>query len=458
MTYFRQSPPVSVFMAHGFAEREYFRHSAALIRKQYPDTFLLLEGRGVPRQELLEGEFFQINLYSDEVFGLPDGLFTDRRVNWHNQQLGQKGLIAAAGLYVHGDSLTITVMQSDLCQQLYRHPEFKRVCKTQTEKRFGYWYRVLFNAVLSFAMERGLPSVCCPTASSICGFTARRIRPEMFERIYDSPTRHYNCRKIQVGSAEYWEVSLAENANRIVRLCETALPPPSQPKTAICIFHDTEENVDTQVSPRECRNSLTRMLEIESQMGVETSYNLLGTLFRDKQDQIRSSNPMHSLAFHSFNHDLDDDTQLTRCREVDLQVRGYRPPRSQLTAELTDYQLSYLNFEWLACGRGGLQAASYFVQNGIVKIPIFTDDYPLFTGGLGYEEWEGRILHSARESSFFAFGLHDCYAACWLEGYPRLLEELARIGTFVPADRICDGAFWMDGVEQPVVSASGRQS
>jgi hypothetical protein len=198
------------------------------------------------------------------------------------------------------------------------------------------------------------------------------------------------------------------------------------------------------------------MLEMERQIGVMSSYNVLGMLFDDKEDQIRSSNPGHSIAFHSFNHDLADETQLTRCREVDLQVRGYRPPRSEITTELTDYQLSYLNFEWLACGQNGFRASSYFLQNGIVKIPISTDDYPLFSGAARYQEWETRLLESARGSSFFAFGLHDCYAACWLDDYPKLLEQLARIGTFVSADQICDRAFWLDAVEQPAEFASGK--
>src|SRR5579863_6817633 len=115
MTYFRKSAPVSAFLAKGITQREFFNHYAVVVRKQYPDTFALLEGRGVPRQDLLTGDFFQINLYSDDLSGFPDDLLTDRQINWHNQQLGKKGLIAAAGLHRQEDSLAITVMQSDLC-------------------------------------------------------------------------------------------------------------------------------------------------------------------------------------------------------------------------------------------------------------------------------------------------------------------------------------------------------
>src|SRR5579862_9148304 len=115
MTYSRTSTSASPFVAKGFREREFFGHRAVVIRKQYPDAFLLLEGRGVPREELLAGRFCQLNLYSNHLSGFPPELFTDRGVNWHNQQLGENGLIAAAGLYLRENSLIVTLMQSDLC-------------------------------------------------------------------------------------------------------------------------------------------------------------------------------------------------------------------------------------------------------------------------------------------------------------------------------------------------------
>ena len=40
--------------------------------------------------------------------------------------------------------------------------------------------------------------------------------------------------------------------------------------------------------------------------------------------------------------------QLPRCREVDYRIKGYRPPRSQITPELSDRNLLFHNFEWLA--------------------------------------------------------------------------------------------------------------
>ena len=61
---------------------------------------MLLERRGLRRKELERGQFYQINLYTSDFYNLPDDLFTDPTINWHGQQLGQKGLIAAAGIWI----------------------------------------------------------------------------------------------------------------------------------------------------------------------------------------------------------------------------------------------------------------------------------------------------------------------------------------------------------------------
>jgi len=449
MIYCRKSPPVSIFLECGIPQRDFFPHTAVVFRKPYPDAFALLEGRGVPAGEMEARDFFQINLYSGHLSGLPDELFTNRQINWHHQQFGEKGLIAAAGLFIRGDSLTITVLQSDLCQQLYRHASLKEQYKTQIEKRFGHWPQILLNAILDFAVERGLASVNCPAARTIVHRTRKAIDPALFKRIYDSPALSYVCRRVQHGSAEYWQLPVSENRDRLAPLKPAALPDRSWSRTPICVFHDVEENVDTAVAPEECRENLKVMLEIERKLGVPATYNILGKLFRDKQSEVWASDPLHALSFHSFDHNLEDETQLTRCRGVDLQVRGYRPPRSILTRESTDYRLSYLNFEWLACGSSSFAAKSCFLQNGIVKIPISTDDYPLQTRQMDYAEWERRLTESARTSAFLAFGLHDCYAAQWLDSYPALLEKLGSRGHFVTADQMADRVLWLQGTELP---------
>jgi hypothetical protein len=207
------------------------------------------------------------------------------------------------------------------------------------------------------------------------------------------------------------------------------------------LFHDIEENVDASVSATECADNLRQMLAIEKQFGVVGTYDVLGTLLERKRTEILASNPQHSIGFHSFDHRLKDLNQLRQCREIDLSVKGYRPPRSELTAELTDYNLTRLNFEWLACSAHCLGFDVCELENGLVKIPVAVDDYPLFTGAVGYDQWECELLTMASQKAFFAFGLHDCYAHHWLQHYPGLLDKLAAIGDFITADILCDRMF-----------------
>ena len=233
----------------------------------------------------------------------------------------------------------------------------------------------------------------------------------------------------------------------------------SVPLRAGCIFHDVEENIDTTVSAAECSNNLDRMLRIEKELCLDATYNVLGILLARKKEIIEASNRNHSIAFHSFNHHLDDLTQLRQCRDVDLRVRGYRPPRSKITAELTDYNLTFLNFEWLASSASSLGFDACKLENGLVKIPIDLDDYPLFAGAVDYEDWENDLLERAATKKVFGFGLHDCYGGLWLANYPQLLHKLADIGDFVSADRVCDSVLLEDenATSEPVTEPGRRR-
>ena len=450
----KSAPDRSAFQKKGFAASEIFSHRAALIRKQYPDTYLLLEGRGMTPAELLSCRFWQLNLYSDDIAGFPDELFAEHTVNWHNQQLGVKGLIAAAGICLQGSDLLITVMQSDLCQQLYRHPALKEQCKTQIDKRFGAWYRLLFNAILDLALDVNARAVYAPTADWILQATRKYVYPQLFRKIYDLPGS-YAARRMRRGAAEYWEVPLGVNADRVVRLIEAAQraehTSAAHNEPLICIFHDTEENIDTTVPAVECRESLTRMLRCEQEAGMATTYTVLGQLFTGKQCEILATGA-HALGFHSYNHAMAEHDQLPRCRRVNLQVRGYRPPQSLMTPELTDYNLSYFNFEWLASSHRKQRLTPAFprsqgcsLENGVVKIPIDTDDYGLATGQLTYRDWRSQLLEMVAGRRLTAFGLHDCYAGHWLDYYPELLDSLAQLGRFVTADELCDLTFRVQG-------------
>src|SRR5438034_1554740 len=199
--------------------------------------------------------------------GLPAELFTDREVNWHGQQFGRIGLVAAAGLHLQASSATIAVLQSDLCQQLYRQTELRRACRTRLEIHFKRWYVILFNAILDFCAGRGLVVLYCPTGDQVVRNTQRPVSPALFKRVYDFPAKRYRARKATLGGAEYWEIPLAENAERIVRLASIQQGVVSSDlRPEIAIFHDIEENIDTPVPAADCAEHLARMLRIERQL------------------------------------------------------------------------------------------------------------------------------------------------------------------------------------------------
>jgi len=435
---YRKRGDRALLTAMGLPARELFSHEVIAIAKPYPDSQLMLERRGVSRRRQRRGAFTQLNLYSLDLHDLPEELFTHPEVNWHGQQLGRLGLIAAAGLFVEGSRATVATLQSDFCQQLHRHIELKAAWKTRIERHFGHWYVLLFNAILDFCLDTGVTELYSPTGSLVAQGTEKAISPQLFFRIYDHPTTRYDCASAVVGGASYWKLSLAGNAERVARLVPvTGEAAVRFNKPAIAIFHDIEENVDTPISVAACQRHLAQMLEIEQESGVDATYTVLGALMSAKLGKIRSSNPRHAIGFHSYDH--GGYRQLRKCREVDLRIRGYRPPRSRMTSELTDGNLTYLNFEWLASSAASLELARCRLENGLVKIPIHLDDYPLHIRAMEYEAWEGQAIEALQIRPFLSLSLHDCYAEHWLPHYPRLLEKLGKLGQFATADSICDG-------------------
>jgi hypothetical protein len=434
----RRAPDTGAFRTAGFAGAS-FPHDVVWVTKYYPDALLQLARRGVPRSAVEGGRGLQLNLYSEALAGLPDALFTDRAVNWHAQQLGRKGLVAAAGLFQEPRGLFVTLLQSDLCQQIFRHPTLKAGCKTRLDNRFRSWPSMLFNAVLDYAATHDIDTVYSPTSDQIISGISRHIDPTLFRRIYDGSVQRYRPRRIEVDAAAYWAVSLRENRDRIVRLLPGGTASPSNGNKTIGLFHDIEENVSVPVERAACRADLTRMLEIEARHGVHATYNVVGTLFREKHAAIIAGG--HAVGFHSYDHRVHEPGQLARARAIDLQVRGYRPPQSVLTAELSDYNLSYFNFEWLLTSALTFGFNECRLENGIAKIPVHLDDHPLHTGAMDYTSWGACLRRLVDTRDVVVVGLHDCYAPRWLDGYEELLVELRTKGEIVTCDALADRLF-----------------
>src|SRR5271166_1356155 len=426
---------LTLFGEKGFRAREFFPHEVVRVPKQYPNTLQKLAIRGVRPERVAAGACYQVNLYATRIEEFPVQLFRDRAVNWHLQQLGRDGLVASAGMFVEGDQGYLTLLQSDLCQQIYRDPKLKLQCGSKLNNRFRYWYKMLLNAVLDFAEDLGLHAVHSPTAAHIVAATPKRVVPDLFEQIYDFVAGSYVCARRSEGAAEYWRLELQANRNRIARLAtkpERAL----QPTRIICLYHDIEQDVDTEVSKSECAAALTQMLEVEQARGVRATYNVLGTIYREIAPSILAVGS-HALGLHTYDHNLDDPEQLGKARKVDLQVKGYRPARSIITPELSSYQLSYHNFEWLMSSARSLGLEEPALDRGVVRIPAHLDDYDLVKGE-SYENWMHRLRREVETRQFVSVGLHDCYSKYWIKHFKHLLEYLQHAGELWNCDDLSD--------------------
>ena len=422
------------FVAKGFRSREFFPHQTIATKKAYPDSVLQLQMRGVPAEEINAGSFWQLNLYSSLIDDLPEGLFRSKAVNWHQQQLGRPGLIAAAGLFVRGNRAQVSLLQSDLCQQIFREPELRRLCAARLNNRFRYWYEMLFNAVLDFAIDKRLLFVESPTSTQILGTTRKTVNGDLFRQIYDWPAERYGVTKQRAHRFESWLIDVGANEQKVVRLEQETFCI-DMPERIICVYHDIEENVDTPVSSSECDESLASTLEIEKQLQVRSTYNVLGTLFRRKSPLI-AAHDSHSIAFHTYDHNLNAMDQLPKTREIDLQLKGYRTAKSVITHELSDYSLKFHNFEWLMSSAASFGFETPRLDNGIVKIPAHLDDYSLYRGDETYSQWRNRLFDLIRERRFVAVGFHDCYARFWSGGYAVLLQELKEFGEMWTCDEV----------------------
>jgi hypothetical protein len=224
---------------------------------------------------------------------------------------------------------------------------------------------------------------------------------------------------------------------------------PLAEERTVCVMHDLERGLGHRAEDPELAREaeataderLAAMLAVEEDTGARVTYNVVGQILPEVRQQIESGG--HALAFHSFDHSRDD--QLRRCRELDYRLKGYRLPRSELTAETTDEQLAFHNFEWIASSEASLGVDSPQLRNRIVRLPVTLDDFPLYTGQLAYDEWEKGLLEHVENAPYTALGLHDCYAHLWLPGYPQLLETLrskARMSTLdeVSADVVMTAA------------------
>ena len=197
--------------------------------------------------------------------------------------------------------------------------------------------------------------------------------------------------------------------------------------------------------------NIDEMLSIEREMKIKATYNVAGLLFNELRERMEKDG--HCLGFHSYDHKINSVSalkntfrsilnlpveQLYKLRSIDYRIRGYRPPQSKLTSDISDRNLCYYNFDWLASSVSSLKLAFPKMQSRIVKIPILFDDYDLYKRKMKYEDWEEKAMDAIRKNYFVAFSLHDCYAQYWLPHYKEFLRKISGSGEFMTLDEVAN--------------------
>ena len=439
------------FVRKGYRQRWFFPHTVRYLPKCGPDGFKIARWM---LGEVSPDQLWELVVHAaPSVAGeFPDELFFDDDIVWHQQQFGRPGQIATANLVVRGPELYTMVHISDVVQRISR----RRSLKTRVENRFKGWNHMLLNGILNFAAGMGIERIYVANSDWALRHTdpKRNVRPEMFRRVYDRNVDEV----FEATPCPPWRlIDVTRNANRLV------VPEPGEEEIAaekvICVCHDVEKGMGHVDSDPEFAISadatsvenLDRMLSIERQLGVKATYSVVGKLVPDLRKRIEEDG--HCLAFHSYDHRIGlsncktpTEDQLGRCRAVDYRLKGYRTPQSKITAELTDENLCFHNFEWLASSAHSLGFDEPRLQNRIVKIPIQFDDFPMYRDGQAYDVWESQALETIENNAFVAFGLHDCYGEFWLPRYAEFLEKLRRLGTLVTMNHVADNIFLQNAV------------
>jgi hypothetical protein len=432
----------SDFLAAGYRGRHFFAHRVFHLPKCGPDGFRLAERMCSERDP---NRLSELVLYAAPELAakFPDDLWFDDDLIWHQQQFGRAGQVATVNLRQDGDDLYTMVLVSDLVQRVSR----RRDHKSRVEDRFRWWPRILLNAILARAMEMECNRVFIPKSHWAMKHTDRNrvVQAELFERIYDRPVARYEPAE----TGDWWIVDLAGNRDRIIAL--EAHSEPARNEKTICICHDIERGLGhihcdpefSRMADQQAPENLRQMLEIERSLGISATYSVVGSLLNEVRPLIENTG--HEVAFHSYNHVISQE-QLELCRSLDYRIKGYRPPQSRVTSELTDMALCHHNFEWLASSAYSLGFKQPRIENRIAKLPILFDEYAMYTRDMTYEKWRTAALEKIESSKFVAFSLHDCYAGLWLDDYHSFLLDVLELGSLktlneVAADLVFQESF-----------------
>jgi len=205
----------------------------------------------------------------------------------------------------------------------------------------------------------------------------------------------------------------------------------------VTFYHEIEQNIDiTSVNPNECRQMVKEYLDLEKKYGFSSTYNVVGKLFQEQPDVIQwILEEGHEVAFHSYNHQIKPENysdEIDLCRKISPLPVGYRSPRSQWNQSTLE-TLWEKGFLWNAESDHHIEP--YFIHKGLVRLPIATDDYPLYKGVQNVDEWVQEFSKLLQYRSYFGFGCHDFVTSLApderLNAWERILQKAIENKTLI---------------------------
>jgi hypothetical protein len=325
------------------------------------------------------------------------------------------GWLAAASLVTRGDRVMVTAYRPNAGAP-------------------AGWTRMLLNAVMAFAIERGAARVLSPSSALVLRH-APATDAEGLARLYDVDAR---ARFAAERRGLWWCFDTAANRARVVM--------PARARTLadlgplVCVCHDVDGPGDGR--------ALARMLETEARVGIAATYCVGPALDDDARESIRCAG--HAVGFRprlaargarngltwrlgalrarlagSWRHLRGGDAaweDLAACRGTDGTIGGYRLPTGGRRP--SEEALAARALDWIAVPGATLARGRPRLYRAIVTIPITHDDDNLRAGHEAWAAWRERLLAAAGRRHFVALALSDAGADAWLDDYGELLAAL----------------------------------
>jgi len=479
------------FVERGYKAKYFFPHRSYYIPQALSEQHRVAQRIwGLDRAD---GEY-SLLMYAgpDDISRFPQELFFDKQVMIHRDHHGLPGLVGRAYLHIDGDRLYADEHHSDLVQRATCRMDHR----SHLNRRFGTWHHMLLNSIMHFAMLMGLCEIYIPDSQKVMSaYIKNKVDPTLFERLYDRNTQlHFAAEK----RGDDWVIDVKSNREKLVEP-RPIDEPTASPRRAVCLVHDI-----TPAKPPgddETRRHLEEMIAIERAAGVRSTYCVPADFLHackeiiEDQDNAIAFNSQNLTPYRYLHRPIDVESPvmstltqairradysirkhlrikpgyvptasalrnavanplralinlpkkidvLSRCRQADFYVYGYRQTPDNLAAGMTDQHLRLHHFAWVLMQDP--QVGPVPIDDGrLFKVPITAQWSPEPAGREGFMNDAAALLDRIGQGPFHAINLPSASAPDWLPIYPQLLEQLKQSCDLWTVQDLCD-AYYMD--------------